>query len=130
MKIQGKFDVTLNPLETFAAGVEGLMLGRLSIEKTFHGDLSAKSRGEMLSAKTTVKGSAGYVAIEQVEGSLNGKTGSFVLQHFGIMNAGQSRLILEVVPDSGTRELVGLSGSMEIKIESGQHFYVFEYHLP
>jgi hypothetical protein len=130
MKIQGKFDVALNPLETFAAGVEGLMLGRLSIEKTFHGDLSAKSRGEMLSAKTTVKGSAGYVAIEQVEGSLNGKKGSFVLQHFGIMNAGQSRLILEVVPDSGTRELVGLSGSMEIKIESGQHFYVFEYHLP
>jgi hypothetical protein len=130
MKIQGKFDVTLNPLETFAAGVEGLMLGRLSIEKTFHGDLSAKSRGEMLSAKTTVKGSAGYVAIEQVEGSLSGKKGSFALQHFGIMNAGQSRLILEVVPDSGTRELVGLSGSMEIKIESGQHFYVFEYHLP
>lgn len=130
MKIQGKFDVTLNPLETFAAGVEGLMLGRLSIEKTFHGDLSAKSRGEMLSAKTTVKGSAGYVAIEQVEGSLSGMKGSFALQHFGIMNAGQSRLILEVVPDSGTRELVGLSGSMEIKIESGQHFYVFEYHLP
>jgi hypothetical protein len=130
MKIQGKFDVTLNPLETFAAGVEGLMLGRLSIEKTFHGDLSAKSRGEMLSAKTIVKGSAGYVAIEQVEGSLSGKKGSFALQHFGIMNAGQSRLILEVVPDSGTRELVGLSGSMEIKIESGQHFYVFEYHLP
>ena len=130
MKIQGKFDVTLNPLETFAAGVEGLMLGRLSIEKTFHGDLSAKSRGEMLSAKTTVKGSAGYVAIEQVEGSLSGKKGSFALQHFGIMNSGQSRLILEVVPDSGTRELVGLSGSMEIKIESGQHFYVFEYQLP
>ena len=83
----------------------------------------------MLSALTPTEGSAGYVAIEQVSGSLHGKKGSFVLQHFGISEAEGQRLILEVVPDSGTGKLVGLSGKMAILIEDGQHFYEFEYSL-
>ena len=83
----------------------------------------------MLSAMTLVKGSAGYVAIEQVSGTLSGKKGSFVLQHFGTMRKGKDHLILEVVPDSGTDQLSGLAGRMLITIEDGQHFYEFEYEL-
>ena len=129
MKIKGQFDVSLNPLEPYAKGKSGIKLGRMAIDKSFHGELEATSEGEMLSAMTPVKGSAGYVAIEQVEGRLSGKTGSFVLQHFGAMNHGRERLVLEVVPDSGTGELSGLTGTMEIRIEAGQHFYEFEYEL-
>ncbi|MDF1779910.1 MAG: DUF3224 domain-containing protein [Alcanivoracaceae bacterium] len=127
MKISGKFDVTLKPMETYAEGVEGSNLGRMSIDKTFHGDLSAESKGEMLNVMTPVKGSAGYVAIEQVSGSLFDKRGTFVLQHFGTMSGGNDNLILEVVPDSGTGELTGLTGKMEIRVENSQHFYDFEY---
>ncbi|MBK8202569.1 MAG: DUF3224 domain-containing protein [Bdellovibrionales bacterium] len=87
MKIKGEFEVKLNPIETYAKGSDGVTLGRMSIEKSFHGDLSAASQGEMLSALTSVKGSAGYVAIEQVVGTLHGKKGSFVLQHFGTMDS-------------------------------------------
>ena len=112
-----------------AQGAEGITLGRMSIDKTFSGALDATSKGEMLSAMTPTEGSAGYVAIEQVTGSLSGKKGSFVLQHFGTMNRGKNRLVLEVVPDSGSGELTGLSGTMLIKIESGKHFYEFEYEL-
>jgi hypothetical protein len=127
VKISGSFDVALEPMETYADGVEGSNLGRMSINKTFHGQLSAESKGEMLNVMSTVKGSAGYVAIEQVIGSISEKTGTFVLQHYGLMSAGNNKLILEVVPDSGTGELVGLTGQMEIRIENGQHFYDFEY---
>lgn len=130
MKISGEFDVKLNPIEGYAEGKEGIRLNRMSIEKTFHGELEATSKGEMLSAMTPVKGSAGYVAIEQVSGKLSGKRGSFVLQHFGTMDKGADRLILEVVPDSGTDDLEGLSGHMKIIIEEGKHFYEFEYQLP
>jgi hypothetical protein len=128
-KITGTFAVTLTPMESFATGQEGLKLGRLSIEKTFAGALNAESRGEMFSAITTTPGSAGYVAVEQVQGELDGRVGSFALQHFGMMNRGESRLILEVIPDSGTGELTGLTGQMQIRNENGQHFYDFEYHL-
>ncbi len=83
----------------------------------------------MLSATTTIQGSAGYVAIEQVHGNLAGKTGSFVLQHFGTMAHDQSNLILEVVPDSGSGQLAGLSGTMTIDIVDGRHLYEFEYDL-
>ena len=83
----------------------------------------------MLNAMTPVKGSAGYVAIEQVVGSLSGKKGSFVLQHFGTLDKGKNHLVLEVVPDSGTDELSGLKGKMTIKIDDGQHYYKFEYEL-
>ena len=129
MKATGTFEIKLLPLEPYAVGSDGVNLGRLSIDKTFQGDLTAQSQGEMLSALTPTEGSAGYVAIEQVSGSLHGKKGSFVLQHFGISEAEGQRLILEVVPDSGTGKLVGLSGKMAILIDDGQHFYEFEYSL-
>ena len=129
MKIKGTFDVKLSPLEFSQEGADGMKLGRMAIDKTFHGSLSGQSKGEMLSAMTTTRGSAGYVAIEQVQGMLDGKEGSFVLQHFGTMNRGENRLILEVVPDSGTGQLTGLSGSMQILIEDGKHYYEFEYVL-
>ncbi|MFC1777019.1 DUF3224 domain-containing protein [Pseudomonadota bacterium] len=129
MKISGKFDVNLNPLDFYTPGHNGIKLGRMSIDKTFYGELEASSKGEMLSAMTPVQGSAAYVAIEQVTGSLSGKQGSFVLQHFGTMDKGQDRLILEVVPDSGSGDLSGLAGVMAIKIEDGQHYYEFEYEL-
>ncbi len=126
----GEFNVDLRPLESFAKGSEGISLGRLSIDKTFTGDLVASSQGEMLSAMTNVKGSAGYVAIEQVNGTLHGKHGTFVLQHFGVVSGGANRLVLEVVPDSGTGELAKLAGEMSITIEDGKHLYAFDYRLP
>ena len=129
MKASGEFEVNLDPLDRYMQGTDGIDLGRMSIDKTFSGDLQATSKGEMLSAMTPIKDSAGYVAIEQIYGSLAGKTGSFVLQHFGIMNHGDNRLILEVVPESGTGQLAGLSGKMSIKIDNGKHYYVFDYEL-
>ena len=129
MKISGKFDVSLNPMDTYATSVDSSQLCRMSIDKQFHGDLSAESKGEMLSVLTQVQGSAGYVAIEQVVGTLVGKQGSFVLQHYGVMADGTDRLILEVVPNSATNELIGLSGTMAIRIENGQHFYDFDFTL-
>ncbi len=128
-KVTGEFTVKLNPIEGYAKGIDGVNLGRMSIDKTFTGELDATSTGEMLSAMTATQGSAGYVAIEQVVGTLAGKQGSFVLQHFGTMDKGQDSLILNVVPDSGSNELAGLSGKMAIRIESGIHFYDFEYQL-
>ncbi len=129
MKISGTFKVDLAPLDAFEKGKNNIQISRMSINKTFSGSLAACSKGEMLSAVSPVKGSAGYVAIEQVEGTLDGKEGSFVLQHFGSMGSGTQRLILEVVPDSGTGQLEGLRGSMEITIKEGQHFYTFNYTL-
>lgn len=104
-------------------------LGRLSIGKQFQGDLEATSKGEMLTAGTPVKGSAGYVAIELVTGKLHGRSGSFVLQHTGTMDRGEPSLTVTVVPDSGTEELTGLSGKMAINIADGKHSYQFEYTL-
>jgi len=129
MKVSGKFEVKLQPLDTFAQGIDGVTLGRMSIEKTFSGELSALSKGEMLNAITSVEGSAGYVAVEQVTGTLSGRSGSFVLQHFATMHEGENVLLMEVVPNSGTRELTGLAGKMVIRIENGQHFYDFDYEL-
>lgn len=130
MKVSGNFDVKLGPLQSYAKGENNIRLGRMSIDKAFHGGLEATSKGEMLSAMTPVQGSAGYVAIEQVTGALSGKQGSFVLQHYGIMHDGENQLILEVVPASGTGELAGLTGEMTIIIEDGEHYYEFEYGLP
>jgi len=129
MNITGKFDVKLNPLNSYVQGENGVSLGRMSIEKTFTGELAAISKGEMLNAMTAIQGSAAYVAIEQVQGNLSGKSGSFVLQHFGTMQNGNDVLILEVVPDSGTGQLTGLSGKMRIKIEAEQHYYEFDYQF-
>ncbi len=129
MKISGEFEVGLKPIDSYAQGTDGISIGRMSIDKTFFGELEATSKGEMLSAMTSVKGSAGYVALEQVTGTLSGSKGSFVLQHFGTMTKTESKLILEVVPDSGTGELVGLTGIMNIIIKDKKHFYEFEYEL-
>ena len=127
--VTGQFTVALAPLDGYAKGQNGINLGRMSIDKTFTGKLNASSQGEMLSAMTPVQGSAGYVAIEQVIGELEGKKGSFVLQHFGTMDKGQDSLILTVISDSGTDELEGLTGSMKIRIENGVHHYDFQYTL-
>lgn len=127
--VTGQFTVALAPLDGYAKGQNGINLGRMSIDKTFKGKLNASSQGEMLSAMTPVQGSAGYVAIEQVIGELEGKKGSFVLQHFGTMDKGQDSLILTVISDSGTDELEGLAGSMKIRIENGVHYYDFQYTL-
>ncbi|HEX6927903.1 MAG TPA: DUF3224 domain-containing protein [Gammaproteobacteria bacterium] len=124
----GTFDVRIAPLDLHFDG--GDKLGRLGIDKTFHGDLEATSLGEMLSAMTSTEGSAVYVAIERVTGTLNGKKGSFILHHRGIMNRGAQELVVAVVPDSGTGELEGISGEMRIRIEDGKHFYDFDYDLP
>ena len=130
MEVSGTFNVELKPINTHAQSANSVKLGRMSIDKVFHGPLTAKSQGEMISAHTQVQGSAGYVAIELVAGSLNGKNGGFALQHFGLMAKGEQSLILDVIPDSGSEELEGLTGEMQIKIEDGQHFYTFNYELP
>ncbi len=130
MKITRTFEIKLGPLDAYARGTDGINPGRMSIDKTFNGELDATSKGEMLSARNSANNSAGYVAIEQVTGALSGRNGSFVLQHFGTMNKGINRLVLEVVPGSATNQLVGLKGKMDIKVEDGKHYYKFEYELP
>jgi hypothetical protein len=127
-RASGTFDVKLAP-QTMASS-DNPTLGRMSIEKQFRGDLEGTSSGEMLTASTNVKGSAGYVAIERVSGTLRGRSGTFVLQHSGTMTRGAPQLVITVVPDSGTDRLAGLDGRMSIKIENGKHFYDFEYTLP
>jgi Protein of unknown function (DUF3224) len=108
---------------------DGVGLGRMSLHKRFEGDLAATGQGEMLTALTPVKGSAGYVAIERVAGTLQGRSGSFVFQHSGTMDQGAQRLSITVVPGSGTGGLAGISGQFKINITEGQHFYEFEYAL-
>ena len=126
---KGEFAVKLLPF-AIEGEPEGSKLGRMSINKTISGDLVATTVGQMLSAMTEVKGSAGYVAIEKVEGVLQGKRGTFVLQHSGTMNQGTPSLSVTVVPDSGTGELVGLAGEFSITIAGGKHSYEFKYTLP
>jgi hypothetical protein len=125
----GSFEVILQPLPNTEVSPDA-MFGRLLLTKTFSGDLAASARGQMLSAMTTVKGSAGYVAIDHVSGELDGRKGSFVLQHSGVMNRGKQSLSIMVVPDSGTDELAGLSGTLSINIIDGKHFYDFIYSIP
>lgn len=125
----GSFEVTLQPLSNSEVTSEPLF-GRLLLTKKFSGDLAATARGQMLSASTTTKGSAGYVAIDHVTGVLEGRRGSFVLQHCGSMNRGVPTLSIMVVPDSGTDELAGLSGTLSINIIDGKHFYDFIYSIP
>ena len=128
---KGPFDVKLNPQPlAFEDESDGATRGRLSIDKHYHGDLEASSKGEMLSAMTGTQGSAGYVAIEKVSGTLGGRTGTFVLQHNATMTRGAPYLNIIVVPDSGTGELAGLGGAMNIVIaEGGKHFYELDYEL-
>lgn len=125
----GPFDVKITPQpDDFAKSAN---LARVTIEKQFHGDLEGTSKGEMLSFGTGQKGSSGgYVALEQVTGTLQGRSGTFVLQHSATMNRGVPQLSITVVPDSGTGQLTGLAGSMKIIIAEGKHSYDFEFTLP
>jgi hypothetical protein len=125
----GTFEVKLTP-QPPEDKADGSTLGRMSGEKQFHGDLEGTSKVQMLTAMTDVKGSAGYVAIERVTGTLRGRSGSFVLQHSGSSNRGATQLSITVVPDSGTGQLVGITGKMTITITDGKHSYDFEYTLP
>ena len=113
-----------NPIE------EAANIGRMSLDKQFHGDLEATSKGEMLAISPDTKGSGVYVALERVTGTLKGRTGSFVLHHTGIMNRGVPQLTISVAPDSGTGQLTGITGTMNINIAGGKHSYDFEYTLP
>ena len=126
----GTFEVKLTPQKPDNKEAESANLGRMSIDKEFFGNLAATSKGEMLSAMTDIKGSAGYVAIERVTGTLHGRTGTFMVQHNGTMTRGTPQLSVTVVPDSGTGQLVGLGGTMTIKITEGKHFYELDYTLP
>lgn len=125
-KALGPFDVKMAPQSAADAPV-----GRFTLDKKYHGDLEATGTGEMLTGMTAVPGSAGYVAIEKITGSLAGRRGSFYLQHSGTMTRGKPALTLTVIPDSGTGELAGLGGTMDIQIaRDGSHSYTFTYSLP
>ncbi len=127
VRAQGTFDVDMQPL----ADDEGWGgFARMSLDKRFRGDLDGRSKGVMLAAHTEVKGSAGYVALERVTAELAGRSGSFVLQHSGIMGQGRESLEIAVVTDSGTGELKGISGTLEIFFKKEGHAYVFAYSLP
>lgn len=123
----GTFDVNLTPL--VEEGSRDLGADRMSIDKQFHGDLEGTSVGQMLSIRTAVEGSAGYVVMEQVTGTLNGRSGTFALQHTATMVRGVPGLSVTVVPDSGTGQLEGIEGEMTINISDGQHFYEFKYTI-
>jgi Protein of unknown function (DUF3224) len=127
MVIKGNFDVKMTPVSEDTA--DGVPLGRFLLDKQYRGDLAASSKGEMLTAGSIATGSAGYVAIERVTGNLQGRQGSFALQHTGTMNRGAPSLSINVVPHSGTAELTGLAGTMSIIIADGKHFYEFDYSI-
>lgn len=127
-RASGTFEVKMSP-QAPDEGSEGVGIGRMLLDKRFEGDLEGTSRGQMLAAMSGVSGSAGYVAMEQVTGTLAGRSGNFVLQHSGTLTRGAPRLTVSVVPDSGTGELEGLTGQMQIIIEEGRHSYVFDYTL-
>ena len=123
----GTFEVKLNPQDDGS----DTPVGRMSIDKQFQGDLEGTSRGQMLMASSeSEKGSAGYVAIEKVTGTLNGRRGTFYLQHNATMNRGIGELNIIVIPDTGADQLTGLTGKMNIIIEAGKHSYEFDYELP
>lgn len=131
MHAKGEFEVRLSPLATFAPDVQdGPPLGRMSIDKQFHGDLSGTTKGEMLTAGSVVRGSAAYVAVERFTGTVHGRQGSFALYHTGVMNRGDGVLTVVVAPDSATGDLAGLRGEMAIVIADGKHSYEFQYELP
>jgi hypothetical protein len=125
----GSFEVNLQPLSNAEVSSDAL-LGRMLLTKKFSGDLAASARGQMLSAGTSTKGSAGYVAIDHVTGTLDGRSGSFLLQHSGSMQRGVPALSIKVIPDSGTDELAGIAGTLSINVVDGKHFYDFLYSFP
>lgn len=129
MHASGTFEVKMTP-QPAQDGVGDPGIGRMALDKQFHGDLEANGKGQMLAAGTDVLGSAGYVALERVSGTLHGRRGTFALQHSGTMARGAPQLSITVVPDSATGELLGLAGKLAITIADGKHSYDFEYTLP
>ena len=127
-RTSGSFEVKITP-QPAVENVGDPAISRMALDKRFHGGLEATSRGEMLAFRSLIPGSAGYVAMERVSGSLDGRTGSFIFKHDGTMTRGAAHLTLSVVPDSGTDELLGLSGSMVILVADGKHSYEFEYEF-
>jgi hypothetical protein len=125
----GPFEVKVVPQKPDNPPAEAANIGRMSLDKQFHGELEATSKGEMLGVMSEVKGSGGYVAMERVTGTIGGRSGGFALQHFGTMQGGSQHLNIAVVPDSGTGDLAGITGTMKIRIEGGKHFYDFDYTL-
>ena len=128
-RASGTFEVKLAP-QALADSAADQTLGRMSIDKIFEGDLKGTAKGEMLTALTGIKNSAGYVAIERVSGTLQGRSGTFVLQHTGTMTRGTQSLSVTIVPDSGTGGLTGIAGKMDIRIEPGKHVYELDYTIP
>ena len=126
---KGTFEVTITP-QVHQQSVGDVSVARMAIAKIFSGEMTGTGSGEMLAYRSTVPGSAGYVAMEKVQGVLNGHQGSFVMQHGGMMNRGESQLSIKIVPDSGTEQLSGIAGEMLLTIEQGKHFYEFRYTLP
>ena len=127
-RASGTFEVKFVPQTDDQIG--DTAISRMTIDKQLQGDLVATSKGQMLAATTEVKGSAGYVAIERVTGTLHGRSGSFTLQHTGKMNRGVPELEISVVPDSGTDQLVGIVGKFIVNVVDGKHFYEFDYDIP
>jgi hypothetical protein len=125
---KGTFDVKVLP-QTDDVDIGDPTIGRFALEKQFHGDLDAISKGQMLGSRSD-NGAGGYVAIERISGSLSGHKGSFSLQHIGTMQGGKSTMDVQVVPGSGSGELEGISGRMTIIIADGKHSYDFQYSLP
>jgi hypothetical protein len=125
----GTFEVKITP-QAPQEGVDDPGVGRMVIEKHFQGDLQAHSKGHMLAVGTPIDGSAGYVAMEQVHGSVHGRHGSFALQHSGTMHRGTPQLSVTIVPDSGTEDLAGIAGELTITVANGVHSYDLHYTLP
>lgn len=128
MKANGSFEVKLSPEPAFAEE-HGVTLSKITVTKRFFGALDAEGIVHMIAVRTPLPTSAGYVAVEQVRGTLGGKAGTFVLQHSATATAKERVLSVTVVPDSGTGELMGLTGKMDIQIVEGKHYYDFEYEL-
>ncbi|TWI67682.1 uncharacterized protein DUF3224 [Pseudoduganella lurida] len=124
----GTFDIVLTPVPHTAAPHDSR--GRMTFTKTFQGALQGRSDGEMLTAGQPARGSAGYVAMERFEGTLDGRRGSFVMQHSGTMDSGADALAIVIAPGSGTGELAGIGGTATIDVRDGQHHYTLHYTLP
>jgi hypothetical protein len=126
---KGTFEVTITP-QTHQEGIGDVAVGRFALAKVFTGDMIGTGSGQMLGYRSSVSGSAGYVAMEKVQGTLNGRNGTFIMQHSGTMNRGEQQLSIKIVADSGTDQLTGIAGEMLLNIEAGKHFYEFRYSLP
>ncbi|HEY0199731.1 MAG TPA: DUF3224 domain-containing protein [Rhodanobacter sp.] len=129
MHASGSFEVKMSP-QPAEESVGDASIGRMALDKRYHGELDATGLGQMLATRTPVDGSVGYIAMERVSGALGGRRGAFNLQHNGSMTRGAPQLSITVVPDSGTDELAGLAGTLSITIADGKHSYDFEYSLP